>query len=1001
MLKRILCSILIIALAYPVTAQILSRFAYCETFGMSEGLEHSVIMDMSVDKNGLLWIAVNGSLQLFDGQHFTNMNHLIHNAHESGYFGYDSGEDIFLLKQHILYKLTHAQYTSPDAPSIVLPAYAPENPNPRIVYEDKNFLYIAHPNDSLYQIKKTPYALHRTVAFYHKPSLNYPWSSVFIHENAESVVHYIDSDSLHCTFSLSTGQVQIDTLNVNMSRGALASGDTLIVLEKNTLAIVADGLKTHVDLPEPRLEFTGQQLMLEGRDSVYVSLNKGIYIFNLRTMTWMSKLQRTGGLALSEIKLRKMVKDKSGHLFVSTFNSGLIKAYPPNSGFLYTGPDDPNGAFIKCIRTSEEENLVLAGTLKDGLLVFDTTGVLKHQITQYGNAKELRLVTAILKITKSKYILVADDVLEITFHDGTYTINELNNLEPGQTSYYDSPIEDDVQHRYFVFNHRQISEFHPFPTGTVKRISYLYFKSSIAAAKCEGGFVIFWGDRLVFYDHDFTPYSKQLNIPNPGYAKSLIQYSPSQFLLAADQGLFLLDTLRPRTPQSRLYNHMVYSVLPGGQEKEFWFSTDFGLFRLNSDLSTQQYSIESGLQGNEFNTNSCYKSVSGKLYFGGTTGITSFYPEHITDREKLPKPYISLISINGEILERYIPPDRSPSYTLDYDKNVIQMRFLGLGQRSPKNYNYQYMVDGMHEKWVNLGKNTEIQFQLPSGRHTIYYHVSHEFDEQAQKVQAVHLVIRAPFYYRWWFLTLLILFFSGILFYILDLRRRRLALKIAHMQELDQKLQEDRLRISRDLHDNIGAQMATVKRGINFILDHSTELSPEQTHSKMKNLESVSTQINQELRDTIWAVRNDQIDVSNFITRLDNFVHQLAGPDSQYLISKTSSGNLNAVLGSFAALNLHRICQEAVNNIFKHAEASEITLSFVNTEKQLSISITDNGKGYDPNQINEGYGMDNMRNRAQQIGAEVSFSSQSGKGSSINVTYSHPSTSLKKSNRHA
>ncbi len=1001
MLKRILCGILFIALAYPATAQIPARFAYSEAFAMAEGLEHSVIMDMSVDKNGLLWIAVNGSLQLFDGQYFTNMNHLVHKSHESGFFGYDSGEDVFFLKQHIVYKLTPTQYTSPDAPAITLPAYAPESPNPRIVYEDKNFLYIGHPNDSLYQIQKTPYTLVRTVAFYHKPGLNHPWSSVFIQENPDSMVHFIDSDSLHCTFNLSTGQVTLDTLNLNMSRGALAAGDTLVVLEKEVLTIVANGIKTQIDLPEPRLEFAGKQLMIEGRDSVYVSLDKGIYLLNLRTMSWMSKLQRTGGQALSEFKLRKMVKDNSGHLFVSTFNSGLIKTYPPDEGFQYIGTEGQNGTFIKCIRTSEKNNLILAGTLKDGLLVFDTSGVLKHHITHDGNGQEIRLVTAILKISDSKYILVADKVLEITFEDETYSISELANSELNRTSYYDNPIEDDRTQRFFVFNHRQITEMLPYPEGILERISYLYYKSSIAAIKCKGGYAIYWGDQLVFYNNEFTPNAIQLNIDNPGFARSLIQYSPSQFLLAADQGLFLLDTLHPDSTQARLFHHMVYAILPGRHEKEFWFSTDFGLFRLDPDFTIRQFSIESGLQGNEFNTNSSYKSGSGKLYFGGTSGITSFYPEHIRDSEILPKPYISLLSINGEVLERYISPDHSPAYTLAYDKNVIQLRLLGIGQRSPSNYNYQYMVKGIHEDWINLGKHSEIQFQLPSGRHTLYYHVSHDFDALAPKVHAIQLTIRAPFYYRWWFLTLLILFFSGILFYILDLRRRRLALKIAHMRELDQKLQEDRLRISRDLHDNIGAQMATVKRGINFILDHRTQLSPEQTHSKMKNLESVSTQINQELRDTIWAVRNDQIDVSNFITRLDNFVHQLAGPDSQYLISKTSSGNLSTVLGSFAALNLHRICQEAVNNIYKHADATEITLSFVNTQNQLSISITDNGKGYDPNQINEGYGMDNMRNRAQQIGAVVSFSSQPEKGSSINVIYSHPSTLLKKSNRNA
>lgn len=101
------------------------------------------------------------------------------------------------------------------------------------------------------------------------------------------------------------------------------------------------------------------------------------------------------------------------------------------------------------------------------------------------------------------------------------------------------------------------------------------------------------------------------------------------------------------------------------------------------------------------------------MYFGGINGITAFYPAQIDKEEDKPMPYISSLSVNGKVRERYIAPGATPSYTLAYDENVIQLRLLGKGLRSPRSYNFQYMVKGLHEEWINLGRNMDIQLQLP------------------------------------------------------------------------------------------------------------------------------------------------------------------------------------------------------------------------------------------------------------------------------------------------
>jgi signal transduction histidine kinase len=975
----------LIGLTLVSTAQVETRYVYSESFGIDEGLKHTVIADLKSDQNDLVWIAVGGTLQLFDGDQFVDMSHLIHSANSNGSFGFENGKDVFLLKQHLLYKFTPAQYTSHDAPKFALPGYARRDAPPKIIYEDSDFLYICHANDSLYQIEKESLSLKKTYALPHQPNRNYRWSSIFISPEPVSIIHYLDTSYLHCSFELTTGKTTIDSTSGDAAWGAMASGDTLLILQTNTLDIVANGIKHSLTLPEPGRVFNGMNFLVAGRDSLYVSLRNGIYLFNLRSMTWISKIQRTAGASFYDIKVRSMLLDKTGHLYFSTFYTGLVKMYPPNEAFEYVGIEGRKKYFIKCIRVSEKNNLVLAGTLMDGLLIFDTNGVLKHQLLYNPDSTSFNLVSSILKISDSRYIILSNKTFDLTFRGDQYTLRELHDSERNRLTYYDYAVEDDLRQRYFIFNHRQLIEIRPDDPVPIVSIKQPLLGSSISATISGDSYVMSALDELIFFNQALTPRPMKFNVPDFGYSRCLVPYAPGQFLVATDLGLFLLDTLHPTTPYESIYDHMVYAVLPGHKKGEFWFSTDFGLYRLDADLRYKRYSIESGLQESEFNTNSCYKSASGKLYFGGVNGITAFYPEQIEKEEDKPLPFISVFSINGKVRERYIAPGDSPGFNLAHDENVIQLRLLAKGQKSPRRYNFQYMVKGLHEEWINLGRNMDIQLQLAPGRYTIYFHIADSFEPDAAAIHDLQLRIKPPIYKRWWSIATLLLLSFYVLYYFMNLRRKRQAMRQAYALELEKKLHEERIRISRDLHDNIGAQMATVKRGINFIIDHSDRLTSEQTQHKMKDLETISTQINQELRDTIWAVQNEQIDVAGFITRLKNYVFQLLGPDSPYRVFYEEHGEMHFVLSPYIALNLHRICQEAFNNILKHADATAIRIIVESRQHELKISISDNGKGFDPDRISEGYGLGNIRKRAEQIGAQVSFNTLNHEGSSLEI----------------
>jgi signal transduction histidine kinase len=458
-----------------------------------------------------------------------------------------------------------------------------------------------------------------------------------------------------------------------------------------------------------------------------------------------------------------------------------------------------------------------------------------------------------------------------------------------------------------------------------------------------------------------------------------------EILIGSSHGLYRVALGDSAKVIGKLYDKVVYSILPGDQPGEYWFATDYGLFSLNSNNQLVQFSIETGVQENEFNSNSCYRSESGKLYFGGINGITSFYPSAVVTTADPIRSYVSLVSANNIALGTFVTSNTTP-WVLSHNQSNINIELLGKGRRSPSSYNYQYKIPQLRDEWITMGSNPDIRFHLPPGSYTLYYHVADRFEPNAPETNFIQWVIRPPFYKQFWFVGLSIAILICTVAYFIRAHRKRLQLKNEYEEQLSHRLQHERMRISRELHDNIGAQMATVKRSLNFLITNNEMLSSDQSLRKMKDLEVISSQLNQELRDTIWANQHKSISVGEFIDRLRHYMYQMLGQETPLRVHYDVRGDLQAMMGPFVALNLHRICQEAVNNVLKHAHARELIISFSGDKDHLEVMIADDGIGFDANGHFDGYGLHNIRHRAEQIGAGLHFGPSASGGSAITIT---------------
>ncbi|SDQ19917.1 tetratricopeptide repeat-containing sensor histidine kinase [Flagellimonas zhangzhouensis] len=198
-----------------------------------------------------------------------------------------------------------------------------------------------------------------------------------------------------------------------------------------------------------------------------------------------------------------------------------------------------------------------------------------------------------------------------------------------------------------------------------------------------------------------------------------------------------------------------------------------------------------------------------------------------------------------------------------------------------------------------------------------------------------------------------------------------------------ENLKEQRLRIARDLHDNIGSQLTyltsitdSAKRGIDkgevFLMEKLTQM-------KQFSLVTIS-----ELRDTIWAMNKDEISLEDIKERTQQLAATVHEATDDKVRMKVEGRPDHKVLNAFVGMNLFRIIQESVNNAVKHSGSEQIQVRFTDIDEKVQIEIEDFGQGFDTLQSSNGNGLQIMKNRAEKAG--IDFKQESIIGKSTKVT---------------
>lgn len=192
--------------------------------------------------------------------------------------------------------------------------------------------------------------------------------------------------------------------------------------------------------------------------------------------------------------------------------------------------------------------------------------------------------------------------------------------------------------------------------------------------------------------------------------------------------------------------------------------------------------------------------------------------------------------------------------------------------------------------------------------------------------------------------------------------------------EAQNALQQERLRISRELHDNIGAQLTL----INSSMDLAQGAAPNPRLEEVKKL-TLSTI--RELRKTVWLINRQSVSLDEFVIKFREFAKPVQGAFVQFTV--TMQGDGTRELPSAIATAIFRVLQEAVNNSVKHSHATELRVSLEHVGENLAIAVSDNGQGFATGAAGGGFGLANMEERVRGLGGVLAVQAAPGAGTHI------------------
>jgi ligand-binding sensor domain-containing protein len=368
-----------------------------------------------------------------------------------------------------------------------------------------------------------------------------------------------------------------------------------------------------------------------------------------------------------------------------------------------------------------------------------------------------------------------------------------------------------------------------------------------------------------------------------------------------------------------------------------------------------------------------YRDRHGALWFGSVLGLYRFTPRPVQPR---PPPPILI----GGLRVRGVPQAVSElgetemsGLELGPNQNQIQIDFFGLDFWMGEALRYQFKLEGADSDWSALTDQRSVNYaSLSPGTYRFLVRAVGAGETISATPAVVTFRILPPIWQRWWFITLAVLL-VGLAAYA-GYRYR-----VGRLLELERV----RTRIATDLHDDIGSslsQISVLSEVINKRVGQEPSLAEPLTM-----IGNLSRDLVDSLNDIVWAINPRRDRLSDLTYRMRRFASDaFTARDIQFRFNAPDPHN-DVRLGADTRREVFLIFKEAINNMVRHSQCTEADIDFVMRDGRMELSLTDNGRGFNPERESDGNGLVNRRQRAGKVGGTLDISSGRGRGTSVSL----------------
>ncbi len=420
---------------------------------------------------------------------------------------------------------------------------------------------------------------------------------------------------------------------------------------------------------------------------------------------------------------------------------------------------------------------------------------------------------------------------------------------------------------------------------------------------------------------------------------------------------------------------------------DLWLAAKTGIFQIRrsdlerlasrtvSQVSITSYGTADGLRVQECSGGghpAVWKDHQGAIWFSTAKGVAVLAANH-NELNTVPPPVVlESVSIDDQVF--------APSQLTEVAAGHARFSFeyAGLSYVAPQRVRFKYKLDGFDRAWIDAGTRRVAYYtNVPPG--SFVFHVIARNGDGVWNERGVSFTfgIQPHFYQTWWFRSVLAVLITLLLY----------ALYYWRLKQVERQfnlLLRERNRIAREIHDTLAQGFAGVSvqlELVNRLLVFPTEAAKEHLNrARLLVRESLS-----EARRSIWELRSqeaDSRDLAGRFSKLSRQVGEVSGTDVQLTIH-----GIYRQLDPQVEDEVFRIGQEALANAVRHSGAQRITIDLTFTSRKLKMTVADDGRGFVSEKKSAGpdghFGLQGMRERAEQIRGELTIQSSVGSGTTV------------------